>query len=437
MHGDNMLESISERLNNLTIHEVRQVAREVKAHVTSGQKGQIIEAVLSIARAEVEPAPATNRGAPPKSDKYDERLVSDIFACREYLIAQREGDGKPNKTAVTDGEYDFIVSSDKEYSGFLDRQENVYYLYGEERVYVSDLLVERHALRIGDKITGRGRKNHPSDVAGLYLINSVNGLSAEVKTERKDFSSFTRIYPEKRIKIDDGSDVALKILDLFSPVALGQRAFISAPSNCGKTSLLKSIAHGICANYEGLEVIILLIGARPEEITDFKRIRGLNQLFYTTFDMSEECHLTTATVAFNYAKRLAELNKNAVVLADGLYDNLPYEELKKLLYCALNAEEGASITTIATLPEEASALLKTSNMTVTLSPVLASERVFPAIDILKCYSAREEVLLTQEEKETSLLIRSKLAEGYPLAKLINIFKQTDNALKVAEIIKNG
>lgn len=436
MHGNDMLESIFNRLNNLTIHEVRQVAREVKAHVTSGQKGQIIEAVLSIAKAEVEPAPATNRGAPPKSDKYDEQLVSDVFACREFFLAQKSGN-TPTKTAVYDGAYEGLLNSDKEYCGYLDKQEEVYYLYGKERVYVSEVLVERHALRLGDKICGKGRKKHPADVAGLYEITSVNGLSTDEAKGRKDFSSLTRIYPEKRVKTYDGTDISLKILDLFSPVALGQRAFVSAPANCGKTSLLKSIAHGICANYEGLEVIILLVGARPEEITDFKNLNVKSELFYTTFDMSDESHLSCATVAFNYAKRLAELNKNAIILADGLYDNLPYEELKKLLFFALCAEEGATLTTIATLPDDATALLKTANMTVTLSPVLASERVFPAIDILKCFSAREEVLLTAEEREVSLKIRSALSKGYPLNQLIKLIKQTDNVYKVAELINNG
>ena len=286
MRSVEMLENIEERLDNMTIYEVRQIAREVKAHVTSGQKGMIIEAILSIARAEVDFAPVSRRGAPPKSDRYDEKLVSDILELREYFIALKNGGRSELKMSVNDSAYEYALRSDKEYCGYLDTDGQNYFLYGKEWVFVSELFITRHSLRLGDKICCKGRRKNSLDMVGAYEILTVNGVPVQDVGERKEFSALTHLYPATRVRLS--GDVSLRIIDLFAPLALGQRGVISAPANSVKTTLIKSIAHVICANYRDFEFIILTLGARPEEITDFTKSSDEITYFYTTFDKSEE-----------------------------------------------------------------------------------------------------------------------------------------------------
>ncbi len=436
MRSEQMLGEIRERLNKMTIYEVRQIAREVKAHVTSGQKGTIIAAILDIAEAEVDFAPTSNRGAPPKSDKYDEQLVADILGLREYFTALKNGEKNDYTVTVNDSEYERSLLSEKEYAGLLDTDGHNYFLYAEEKVFISELFVTRYSLRVGDAVRCKGRKKNPADMVGASEIITVNGYSPEEAARRINFSALTHVYPVSRVYLSDGEDTALRIVDLFAPVALGQRGVISAPSNCGKTTLIKSIAHGICANYRNFEVIVLTLGARPEEITEFAKSKDNITYFYTSFEKSEEEHLSRANLAFGYAKRRVELQKNAVILVDGLYENLPTEYIKNYLYSAINAEEGGSLTVIAALPQECN-FSGVANMVVNLSPVLAAERIFPAIDILKSYSAREEQLLSAEERRLSVALRSKLARGAEAEEIINLFKETRTNTELSELIENG
>lgn len=435
MQGDEMLKDVEERLENMTIYEVRQIAREVKSHLTSGQKGAIIEAILAIARGEVDLAPQSKRGAPPKSDKYDERLVADVFCCREYFLSLN-GNGAASTMTVSDSVCGYDALSDKEYSGYLDRDGQNWFLYGKERVFVSELFVSRFSLRLGDFVCCKGRKKNAADAAGAYEILSVNGVMVSEPLKRKDFSALTHVYPSTRVYLSCGEDISLRMIDLFAPVALGQRGIISAPANSGKTTLIKSIAHGICANYRDFEVIILTLGARPEEITEINKSTDNITYFYTSFDKSDEEHLSRANLAFEYAKRCVELEKNAVILVDGLYENIPSELIKNYLFCAINAEEGGTLTVIAAMPQEFN-YSGVANTVLCLSPVLAAERTFPAIDVLKSYSGREELLLDAEEKRLSVALRSKLARGAAAEDIINLFKETKSNAELAELIKNG
>lgn len=436
MRSEEMLKDVEERLENMTIYEVRQIAREVKSHVTSGQKGSIIDAILSIARGEVDFAPVSKRGAPPKSDKYDERLVADILGCREYFLALNSGAAEKSTMSVSDSAYEQAVLSEKLYCGCLDKEGTNYFLYAKERVFVSELFVSRYALRLGDLITCKGRRKNVADMVGASEILTVNGVSVEEPLKRKNFSALTHVYPVSRVHLAFGNDVSLRMIDLFAPVALGQRGVISAPANCGKTTLIKSIAHGICANYRDFEVIILTLGARPEEITEFTKFSDKITYFYTSFDRSDEEHISRANLAFEYAKRRVEMNRNAIILVEGLYENIPSELIKNYLFCAINAEEGGSLTVIAAMPREFN-YGGVANMVLNLSPVLATERTFPAIDILKSYSGREEALLGEEERILSVALRAKLARGAAAGEIINLFKKTETNAELAQIVNNG
>ena len=436
MQSEEMLKDVEARLDGMTIYEVRQIAREVKAHVTSGQKGVIIEAILSIARGESDFAPVSKRGAPPKSDKYDEVLVADVLGCREYFIALKNGSLQNSNMNVSDSAYGYGVLSEKEYCGYLDKDGQNYFLHAKESVFVSELFVSRYALRLGDVINCKGRKKHSADLVGAVEILTVNGVSVEEPLKRNNFSSLTHVYPASRVVLSNGNDISLRMIDLFAPVALGQRGVVSAPANCGKTTLIKSIARGICANYCDYEVIILTLGTRPEEITEFTKFSDKITYFYTSFDKSDEEHIARANLAFEYAKRRVELNKNAIILVEGLYENIPSELIKNYLFCAINAEEGGSLTVIAAMPQEFN-FGGVANMVINISPVLAAERVFPAIDILKSYSGREEVLLTEKERLLSVVLRSKLSRGAAAEEIINLFKKTKSNAELAEITDNG
>ena len=436
MQGDEMLKDVRERLENMTIYEVRQIAREVKSHLTSGQKGAIIEAILSIARGEVELAPQSKRGAPPKSDRYDERLVADVLCCREYFLSLNGGRSENPTMTVTDSVCAYNALPEKEYCGYLDWDGRNYFLFGKERVFVSELFVTRFSLRLGDAVRCKGLKKNAADAAGASEILTVNGTSVCEPLKRKNFSSLTHLYPATRVNLSCGDNVSRRMIDLFAPLALGQRGIISAPANSGKTTLIKSIAHGICANYRDFEVIVLTLGTRPEEITEFTKSNDNITYFYTSFDRSDEEHLSRANLAFEYAKRRVELDKNAVILVDGLYENVPSEINKNYLFCAINAEEGGSLTVIAAMPSDFN-YSGVANTVLSLSSVLAAERTFPAIDILKSYSGREEILLNEEERRLSVALRTKLSHGETAENIINLFKETKSNAELAELIKNG
>lgn len=435
MRIEELLRDVLNRLDKMTIYEVRQIAREVRAHVTSGQKAAIIESINAIATGVEEPSPASKRGAPPKSDKYDVQLVTDVLECREYYLAKILQDNRES-ASVSDPEYEYSLRSDREYEGYLYKDGENFVLFSDEKVFVPELFVTKYALRAGDKIRCRGRKKSSADYAGLYEIISINGLPYSDSDKRERFKNLTRVYPAHRIVLssgETGGDAALRITDLFAPVALGQRRIIASPPNCGKTTLLKSIARGIYANYRDFEVVILTLGARPEEVTDFLKSGENRTVFYTSFEKPDEEHLLQASLAFEYAKRCAELKKNVFVLADGLYENLPDGVIKSLLSCALCAEEGGSLTVIAALPPAAN-FAGIANSVTTLSPALAAQRIFPAIDLRNTYSGREETLLSEEELKISTAFRQKLSDGTPDKDVINCFNQTKSNRELTEFI---
>lgn len=431
MQSEKFLEEIESRLNGMTIHEVRQTARVIRAHVTSGQKGAIIESILNIASGREEPAPATTRGAPPKSDRFDEKTVEDILSCREYCLATFE---RPAAFNVNDPNYEYIANSECEHLGVLDKEGDAFFVLDGDKLFMPDVFLKKYNLRQGDEIRCKSRRTSVADCAGIYEVVSVNGIAVDDYPARVDFSSLTYIYPSVRINLS--GDAACRLADLFAPLAFGQRAVISSPPACGKTTLLKSIARGICSKYRDTEVVILTLGARPEEVTDFKKSEFKSKLFYTSFDKSHAEHYALSCLAFEYAKRKVEMKKNVVVLADGMSGALTAEEIKKFLYFAINAEEGESLTVVAALSNECN-LSEVANMLITLSPRLAVERVFPAIDILKSYSCREEYLLTQEEIKLASSIRRRLLGGEPSEEIIRLFKEGATNGEIAEFLKNG
>ncbi|MCH5148712.1 MAG: hypothetical protein J1G05_05055 [Clostridiales bacterium] len=439
--SDKILADIRARLNKLNIFEMRQIARYFGvSKPAESKKAQLIYEVLEIAQAKASPKAPSKVGAPPKSQSYDQELVADIETCRNYYlqIGDSLSSDSPRGHILSVGDGESAKRNLKQVKGILDKTD-VFVLrdngfsnpYG---VFVHDSYVNRYGLKYGDMVCGIAQRNGESEGYGLTDVISVNGKQPD--KNRKDFTSFTRIYPEKRVKVGHSGDTACRIIDLCAPLALGQRAFVTGLANSGKSTLLKQLIQGIKNNEPEILTITLLVGARPEEATDFKRTLGEENLFYTTFDMPDEEHVQAVRLVAEYAKRLCENGNNVVLAIDGLgnfvralkFDRV--EELKKLLFSACNAEEGPTLTIIAVLESEESVFGGVSalaDMCVELSGELAKDRIFPAINIRGCFADRAETLL--DDKEIKLVSRLR---SLPDTQVIELFKQTSKNSELAD-----
>lgn len=453
MQDSRILQDVAKRLEKLSIYDLRQVARAVGVkRPADGKKSRVSEAILSIATGETAPEPPTLRGAPPKSQAYDEQLVADIKTCREYYLALKGGASvsEPQST-VSVADSDGLAIEEKEVSGILDKSEKFCFLrthgctVSDDGVFVHESFLQRFYLREGDFVTGMAKRRNRGEAFGLVSISSVNGKAVEEAVTRRNFSELTPVYPKVNVKTSQKNDsIACRIIDLFAPLGLGQRAFISAPLKSGKTRLLKEIATGILRNYPNIMTIATLIDERPEEVTDFKRTLDNAELFYTTFDMSAENHIKCAHLAFEYAKRQVEAGADVVMLFDGITRlNRAYsggnlaEDIKKLLFCACNAEEGGSLTLISTISNDLEStayneIIGTANMVITLSRELAANRIFPAVDIKATYAEREEFLLSDEEIRAAARLRGELSDE----EIIKLFKQTSDNGEIVFRYKN-
>ena len=317
--------------------------------------------------------------------------------------------------------------------GFL-RSDN--YQSGENDVYVSSNQIRRFNLKTGDYIVGNTRMQHEGErYQALLYVQTVNGDKVDVSIKRKAFDDLTPVYPTERIKLERGrNDFSMRMIDLVAPIGKGQRGIIVAPPKAGKTTLLKSIANSISENNPDVHLIVLLIDERPEEVTDMQRsING--DVIYSTFDEDPSNHTKVAEIVLERAKRLVEHKKDVVILLDsitrlaraynltvmpsgrtlsgGLDPGALYKP-KRFFGAARNIEGGGSLTILATALIETGSRMDdvifeefkgTGNMEVHLDRKLQEKRVFPAIDIAKSGTRKEELLLEQKELETIWSIR--------------------------------
>ena len=320
--------------------------------------------------------------------------------------------------------------------GFL-RGDN--YLSSPKDVYISPIQIRRFRLDTGDIVKGISRCKEGEKFPSLIFVGEVNGEHPEKAAKRKRFDELTPIYPDERLKLETvPTEYAMRIIDLISPIGKGQRGMIVAPPKVGKTTLLKKIANSITANNPEVELIVLLIDERPEEVTDMKRsIKG--QVIYSTFDEMPEHHVKVAEMVLERAKRIIEHNKDVVILLDSItrlaraynlvmpssgktlsggLDPAALHKPKKFFGAARNIENGGSLTILATaLIETGSRMYDvifeefkgTGNMEVHLDRKLSEKRIFPAIDVNKSGTRREELLLSPKELETVFALRKSLA----------------------------
>lgn len=320
--------------------------------------------------------------------------------------------------------------------GFL-RCDN--YLSGSKDIYVSPSQIRRFNLKTGDFVIGKGRiQKEGEKFQALLYVYSVNGDKPEVAARRIAFESLTPIYPNERLILETTQkEFAVRLIDLIAPIGKGQRGVIVAPPKAGKTTLLKSIANSISLNYPDIQLIVLLIDERPEEVTDMQRsIKG--EVIYSTFDEVPEHHIKVAEMVLDRAQRLVEHKKDVVILLDSItrlaraynltipptgrtlsggLDPGALHKPKRFFGAARNIEFGGSLTILATALIETGSRMDdvifeefkgTGNMEVHLDRRMSEKRIFPAIDINKSGTRKEELLLTQSELEAIWSIRKAM-----------------------------
>jgi len=351
------------------------------------------------------------------------------------------------KEVITEEGYKLTSEGDEVVEGILEvlpdgygflRGEN--YLPTPKDVYVSPIQIKRFRLDTGDKVRGIKRMPKESEkFPALIFVGAVNGEHPEKAMKRRSFDDLIPIYPKERLKLETSqSEYTMRIMDLLCPIGKGQRGMIVAPPKAGKTTILKKIANSLTANNPNLELIVLLIDERPEEVTDMRRsIKG--DVIYSTFDELPEHHVKVAEMVLERAKRLTEQNKDVVILLDSItrlaraynlvvpasgrtlsggLDPAALHKPKRFFGAARNTEDAGSLTILATALVETGSRMDdvifeefkgTGNMEVHLDRKLSEKRIFPAIDINKSGTRKEELLLSKEELETIFALRKTMA----------------------------
>ena len=421
-------------MERMTVVQLRELAREKKIRLPNGVNKAQMVALLNQATVPQQQEPPREEPEiglykPKPLGYYNEEFGTSNPVVPRMIKAGLLGEGQ-GVLEVQPGGYGFL------------RAENC--SPGSEDIYVSIAQIRRFGLRSGDLIVGKTRPRRMGDrYSALMYIDSVNGDNPDVARLRRPFDSLTPIHPNRRLTLERASgesDMAMRLLDFIAPIGLGQRALIVAPPKAGKTVLLKKIAQAIRENHKDIELIVLLIDERPEEVTDLRRSVDA-QIVYSTFDAPQENHVRVADMVYERAQRLVEQGKDVVVLMDsltrlaracnalapggramsgGLAPGV-LQRPKRFFGAARNIEEGGSLTIIATVLVETGSRMDdvifeefkgTGNAEIRLDRALSEARVFPAIDLARSGTRHEELLLSPEEARGVSCVRRILSQGH-------------------------
>jgi transcription termination factor Rho len=353
-----------------------------------------------------------------------------------------------NRTENTDNDIKDENIEKKEIKGILDIAEGGFgflrfdnFLTSEDDVYVAASQIRRFNLKKGDQVQGIARGPKQNEKFGALLqIDKINGDKPEVAKNRPNFDKLTPIFPNRRIKLEDKGDLSLRVIDLIAPIGFGQRGMIVAQPKAGKTVLMKKIAQSIEKNHPEAELIILLVDERPEEVTDMKRsLKSDAEVIYSTFDEQPAHHVKVAEMVLARAQRLVEHGKDVIILMDSItrlaraynlvipssgktlsggLDPGSLFKPKKFFGAARNMEEGGSITILATALVDTGSRMDdvifeefkgTGNMELHLDRSLSEKRIFPAFDLNKSGTRREDLLLEGDELKATWQIRRAMS----------------------------
>ena len=445
-----------EKYESLALTDLREIAkaRGMKG-VSTLKKADLIEAMLAedekdkAEGRDVEPKPVmTAPGEPRKNPEEVEKPNAELDSG---LIA------KGILEIMSEGGFGFIRSAN--------------YMPGENDVYVSPSQIRRFNLRTGDIIEGNTRvKTMNEKFQALLFVRKVNGFPPEVAARRGVFENMTPIFPDKRLNLETpGTSVAMRVMDLLSPVGRGQRGMIVSPPKAGKTTLLKEVARSVKINHPDIHLLVLLIDERPEEVTDIREaIEGPNaEVIYSTFDETPEHHKRVAEMVIERAKRLVEHKKDVMILLDSItrltraynltvpssgrtlsggLDPASLHMPKRFFGAARNMREGGSLTILATALVETGSKMDdvvyeefkgTGNMEMVLDRKLSEKRIFPAIDIPKSGTRRDDLLLSPEELEAVNTVRKAvngLKADEAVDQVLNLFYKTKNNREFVDMV---
>ncbi|WP_062052022.1 transcription termination factor Rho [Bacillus sp. JCM 19034] len=355
---------------------------------------------------------------------------------KELVFAILKGQAEQDGLMFMEGVLEIIQS---EGFGFL---RPINYMPSSEDIYISASQIRRFDLRNGDKVSGKVRPPKENErYHGLLHVEAVNGDAPETSRERPHFPALTPLYPEQKIELETAPGrVSSRIIDMISPVGFGQRGLIVAPPKAGKTSLMKEVANSIAENHPDVELIVLLIDERPEEVTDIERSVKA-EVVSSTFDEVPENHIKVAELVLERAMRLVEHRKDVVILMDSItrlaraynlvippsgrtlsggIDPAAFHRPKRFFGAARNIEEGGSLTILATALVETGSRMDdviyeefkgTGNMELHLDRKLAERRIFPAIDIRRSGTRKEEMLMPKSQLDKLWAIRKTMSDS--------------------------
>lgn len=454
------------------------------------KKSQIIERMLEedakMAEADAAKPKTTaeteEKNKPETKPKAGKKAEHNAEAKNENDEKQTQYDSKENDAAVP-AVKDEVSSLDSGITangilevmsdgfGFI-RCEN--YMPGENDVYVAPSQIRRFNLKTGDIITGNTRiKTDKEKFSALLYVGSVNGYPPAAAQHRKNFEDLTPIFPNQRLRLErPGASVAMRVVDLISPIGKGQRGMIVSQPKAGKTTLLKEVAKSIKINNPEMHLIILLIDERPEEVTDIKEaIEGDNvEVIYSTFDELPDHHKRVSEMVIERAKRLVEHGQDVMILLDSItrlaraynltvppsgrtlsggLDPAALHMPKRFFGAARNMREGGSLTILATALVETGSKMDdvvfeefkgTGNMELVLNRHLSEKRIFPAVDIAKSGTRRDDLLLSKEEQEVVYALHKELSGSKAediLEQMLHLFKRTKNNKEFVEYTKRS
>ena len=419
-------------LKGKKVAELKEIARTFGIDgYDSMKKSELIEALMATENKGEEPAEngAVDREKAVSRDDRDVETVNSRNGQRSVV---------PDKADRTEMEGFLEVNQDG--FGFL-RFDN--FETSDKDIYVSPVQIRRFNLKTGDRVRGITRKPREGEKFGalLYVV-TVNDDEPGVAIRRPDFDDLTPIYPNERLTLEDNPrELSMRLIDLIAPIGKGQRGLIVAPPKAGKTTLLKNIANSIEKKYPEVEMIVLLVDERPEEVTDMKRSLKDGDVIFSTFDETPEHHVKVAELTLARAQRMAEHGKDVVILLDSItrlaraynlvvpgsgrtlsggLDPGALHKPKKFFGAARNFEEGGSVTILATALVETGSRMDdvifeefkgTGNMELHLDRKLSEKRIFPALDLNKSGTRKEDLLMTPEELEGIWSMRRALSGG--------------------------
>lgn len=381
---------------------------------------------------------------------------------KELVLAVMEAEMEKDGNYYMEGVLDDIQQDGY---GFL---RTVNFSKGEKDIYISASQIRRFELKKGDKVTGKVRKPKENEkYYGLLQVDFINDQNAEHIKKRPHFQALTPLYPEERIHLENKSDdLSTRIMDLITPIGFGQRGMIVAPPKAGKTSLLKEIANAVTKNHPEAKLFILLIGERPEEVTDLERSVENAEVVHSTFDEPPQHHVKVAELLLERSKRMVEMGEDVIILMDSItrlaraynlvippsgrtlsggLDPASLHRPKHFFGAARNIEAGGSLTILSTALVETGSRMDdviyeefkgTGNMELHLDRGLSEKRIYPAIDIRRSSTRKEELLLDKKELDILWQLRKLFTDSPDFTeRFLRILKQTESNEEFFDVLR--